>query len=201
MLTISHTRIEQKVFSAELGKDWRSRFVDFETVPVAAASIGQVHRGTILVPPPPADVPAPPAPELVKVAIKLQYPGVAQSIDSDLSSLSSLLVLSRLLPKGLYLENTIKVARRELGWEVDYSREADSTQTFNKLLQRDASKRGRKSKQHEEFVVPRVFRDWCTNKILVNEWMDGVHLEEVVQMPQRVRDLVSFVAFFFSLAL
>ena len=57
------------------------------------------------------------------VAVKIQYPGIADSIDSDLNNLSLLLTASRLLPKGLYLDKTIEVARMELGWECDYIRE------------------------------------------------------------------------------
>jgi predicted unusual protein kinase regulating ubiquinone biosynthesis (AarF/ABC1/UbiB family) len=91
-----------------------------------------------------------------RVAVKVQYPGVAASIESDLSYLRTLASMSSLLPKGLYLDNTIKVARRELGWECDYVREAESTETFRGLV--DAVY---KSKYHSRYSglrinVPRV---------------------------------------------
>ena len=94
---------------AELGPDWRANFLKFEEKPFSAASIGQVHRATTLAG---ADV-----------VVKVQYPGVAESISSDLGYLRSLLTASSFLPKGLFLDNTIKVATSELNWECDYVRE------------------------------------------------------------------------------
>ena len=98
------------VLAQNLGSDWRDLFTQFEEVPVAAASIGQVHKAVF-------------RPTGQEVAVKVQYPGVAKSIDSDLNNLSILLTASRLLPKGLFLEKTIANARTELAWECDYIRE------------------------------------------------------------------------------
>ena len=70
----------------ELGEDWRSKFLEFEEVPVAAASIGQVHRGKTL--------------DGCTVAIKVQYPGVADSIESDLKNLKRLVTYMNILPPG-----------------------------------------------------------------------------------------------------
>jgi aarF domain-containing kinase len=68
------------------------------------------------------------------VAVKVQYPGVAKSIDSDLSNLSSLLLFSNMLPPGLFLEKTIAVAKKELGMETDYENEAANQLRFKHLL-------------------------------------------------------------------
>ena len=107
------------VIAADLGPNWREElFQDFEERPMAAASIGQVH-GAVLK-------------NGKRVAVKVQYPGVADSISSDLNNLSLLLTASRLLPKGLYLDKTIANARTELAWECDYIREADAAKRFRK---------------------------------------------------------------------
>lgn len=81
----------------ELGPDWESSFNSFSLVPFAAASIGQVHNATIQH-----------SNRETRVAVKIQYPGVADSIYSDLQNLKMLLLFSGVLPKGLYLDNTIK---------------------------------------------------------------------------------------------
>ena len=91
-----------KVLAADLGADWRNLFDTFDEKPIAAASIGQVHTATL-------------KSTGERVAVKVQYPGVADSIDSDLSNLAVLLTASRLLPKGLFLDKTIANARIELG--------------------------------------------------------------------------------------
>ena len=98
-----------KVLASNLGQDWRDSFSEFEEKPIAAASIGQVHSAIL-------------KSNGERVAVKVQYPGVANSIDSDLNNLAVLLTASRLLPKGLYLEKTIANARTELAWECNYIR-------------------------------------------------------------------------------
>jgi aarF domain-containing kinase len=80
----------------ELGLNWRDNFKNFDPIPIAAASIGQVHSAVLSKPP------------YLPVAIKVQYPGVAASIDSDLNNLRTLVIVSNLLPKGLYLDNKLK---------------------------------------------------------------------------------------------
>lgn len=151
----------------ELGPTWESKFQEFDYHPRAAASVGQVHRAQLL--------------DGTAVAVKIQYPGVAESIDSDLNTLGKLLILSKLLPKGLYLERTIEVARKELAWETDYHREAEAMERFRGLLA-----------QSSEFLVPRVYHDLSTTKVLVMEWMEGVSLDRCITLPQSLRDKVSF---------
>ena len=96
-----------QVLVENLGPNWRDLYTSFNEIPMAAASIGQVHSAVLKSTGKP-------------VAVKIQYPGVADSIDSDLNNLSVLLTASRLLPKGLFLDKTIANARTELGWECDY---------------------------------------------------------------------------------
>ncbi len=69
-----------------------------------------------------------------QVAVKVQYPGVAKSIDSDLNNLASLLLFSNLLPPGLFLEKTIEVAKKELGMETNYENEAANQIKYKELV-------------------------------------------------------------------
>nr|XP_006824668.1 PREDICTED: chaperone activity of bc1 complex-like, mitochondrial-like [Saccoglossus kowalevskii] len=106
----------EKVLQRELGDDWRSKVKSFESKPFAAASIGQVHHATLH--------------DGREVALKIQYPGVAQGIDSDIDNIMAILNMWNVLPEGMYAENAIVVARREMLWEVDYVREAKMSQRF-----------------------------------------------------------------------
>ncbi|KAK9764496.1 hypothetical protein K7432_007935 [Basidiobolus ranarum] len=155
----------ETIMKEQLGSEWRERFLDFDTIPVAAASIGQVHKAKLL--------------DNSLVAVKVQYPGVAKSIDGDLKSLKSLLMMSSLLPKGLYLDNSIKAIRRELGWECDYVREAKCIETFQSFLKNDP-----------HFDVPKVYLDLSTSMILTTEFMDGVPLNKAARFDQQTRNMI-----------
>jgi hypothetical protein len=89
----------------QLGSDWRLNLSEFEHVPIAAASIGQVHRAKLL--------------DGTPIAMKIQYPGVADSIESDLNNLKRLIGLANVLPPGLFIDQIIKVARTELSMECE----------------------------------------------------------------------------------
>lgn len=156
----------ESVMRAELGADWEDKFIAFDRTPVAAASIGQVHRATLK--------------DGTHVAVKVQFPGVADSIGSDIANLSILLRGSALMPKGLYLQNTIAVMKRELEDECDYEREADAGKRFVELLKDDPV-----------FTVPKVI-DACTSKrVLTTEWAAGRPLSKLRNLTQTDRDLVS----------
>lgn len=155
------------VLTINLGSDWRELFSSFEEVPMAAASIGQVH-GAVL------------KSTGMPVAIKVQYPGVSTSIDSDLSNLSVLLTASRLLPKGLYLDKTIANARTELAWECDYVREAVAAKRFATLL----------SDEHNTFAVPAIIDDASSSQVLTMERMSGLGVTKVHNYTQEQKDWV-----------
>lgn len=155
-----------KVLSDNLGPNWRDLFTSFDEVPMAAASIGQVHAGVLKSTGKP-------------VAVKVQYPGVADSIDSDLNNLSILLTASRLLPRGLYLDKTIANARTELAWECDYLREAECGARFRKLLQDDPV-----------FVVPEVMPEASGKQVLTMEMLEGVAVTKIQDFTQEQRDWI-----------
>lgn len=85
----------EQVMKRELGDEWRAKFKSFDDKPFAAASIGQVHRGTLF--------------DDTKVAIKIQYPGVAKSIESDIDNLVGMLKVWDVFPPGIFIDNIVKV--------------------------------------------------------------------------------------------
>lgn len=155
-----------KVLAADLGADWRDLFDRFDEKPMAAASIGQVHSATL-------------KSTGERVAVKVQYPGVADSIDSDLSNLAVLLTASRLLPKGLFLDKTIANARTELAWECDYVREAECGRRFQDLLA-----------DEDIFVVPRVIPEASGKQVITMEYMDGVGVTKARDLSQAQKDWI-----------
>lgn len=88
--------------ASSLGQSWRSSFTEFDPIPFAAASIGQVHRATLA-----ASVS--PTGRREHVAVKIQFPNIAESVASDLSYIRLLLTAGRLLPPGLFLDKTLTV--------------------------------------------------------------------------------------------
>ncbi|KAK7531410.1 ubiquinone biosynthesis protein-like protein coq-8 [Phyllosticta citribraziliensis] len=156
-----------KVLARNLGDNWKDLFSEFEDVPIAAASIGQVHKAVL-------------KSTGQAVAVKVQYPGVADSIDSDLNNLSLLLTASRLLPKGLFLDKTIANARTELGWECDYLREAECQTRFRELLQDDS----------ETFRVPAVISEASGKEVLTSELMTGKGITKLKTLAQEERDWI-----------
>jgi aarF domain-containing kinase len=161
------TSQRDRVLASNLGSDWRDLFESFDEVPMAAASIGQVH-GAVL------------KSSRQRVAVKVQYPGVANSISSDLSNLSILLNASRLLPKGLYLDKTIANARTELAWECDYIREAESAKRFATLLEDEKN----------TFLVPKIYDEASGAQVLTMERMEGVGVTKIQKFSQDQRDWI-----------
>ncbi|KAG7195561.1 Ubiquinone biosynthesis [Scheffersomyces spartinae] len=142
----------EKVMVGDLGDGWRERlFASFEDVPIAAASIGQVHNAV--------------TEDLTPVVVKVQYPGVKDSIDSDLNNILMLLTASSILPPGLFLDKSIANARVELKWECDYIREAQNLIRFREMIKDDPA-----------FTVPQVFHKLCGEHVLTMERMRGVEI-------------------------
>lgn len=156
-----------KVLSANLGADWKELFASFDEIPLAAASIGQVHSAVL-------------KSNGARVAVKIQYPGVADSINSDLSNIGLLLTASRLLPKGLFLDKTIANARTELAWECNYIREAECGRRFEELL----------ADEKDVFVVPKVYDEASGKQVLTMEFMDGIGVTRVQSFSQEQKDWI-----------
>ncbi|KAI9324045.1 ABC1 family-domain-containing protein [Zopfochytrium polystomum] len=155
----------QRVMTKELGSDWSTRFASFDMVPMAAASIGQVHRAQLH--------------DGRQVAVKVQYPGVAASIESDLSYLRTLATMGSLLPKGMYIDDAIKVAKKELAWECDYYREADGRREVHWFRE-----------GFPRLNVPRVVRELSTGAVISSDFVEGVPIGTVTHLSQEKRDKV-----------
>jgi len=154
-----------KVLKSEWGPDWMNRFEHFQTRPIAAASIGQVHRAIL--------------PNGDDVAIKVQYPGVRESIDSDVKNVASLLRMTGLVPESMDVKPIIEEGRRQLHQEADYLREAQYLCRFGNLLSED-----------EDFQVPEFYEDLSTDKILAMSYIESRPIEEMMDAPQEVRNRI-----------
>lgn len=153
-----------QVLDAELGADWSTKLTSFDYEPIAAASIGQVHKATK---------------DGMEVAMKIQYPGVADSIESDIENVKLLLDYTNLIPKGLFLDRAIKVAKVELSRECDYELEAANQKQFRSLLS-DA----------EGFYVPLVVDDLSCKRVLSTEFVSGIPIDRVASLNQETRNYV-----------
>lgn len=91
---------------------------------------------------------------------------MAQSIESDIDNLVSMLKVWDVFPPGIFIDNVVKVAKRELAWEVDYLREAEYTTNFGKMIE-----------SFPQFKVPKVFNDLTTNRVLTTELVPGVPID------------------------
>lgn len=153
-----------QVLIAEWGKDWRKRFKRFEATPIAAASIGQVHRAVL--------------PDGRMIAIKVQYPGVAASIDADVDNVATLLRLSSLLPAGLDIAPLLAEAKLQLREEADYLREAEQMRRYGTLLAGNPA-----------FVVPAPLPELSSERILAMDFIPGVPIDTLQAADQPTRDL------------
>ncbi|KAL7579751.1 hypothetical protein ACA910_021892 [Epithemia clementina (nom. ined.)] len=160
---------------SQLGPDWRHLFVSFDELPFAAASIGQVHRATI---------PDPTGTQPRQVVVKVQYPGVARSIESDLRNLSMLVTMTGLSPKGLFIENVIRVGQEELKVECDYVRELKNQRKIKELVASDPML------VSNRFVVPDAFPSHSTSEVLTSEYISGGTIDKVSNMDQEERNRV-----------
>lgn len=156
----------KKVLTAAWGHDWLKRFKSFNVRPIAAASIGQVHRAMLK--------------DGRDVAIKVQYPGVAQSIDSDVANVTTLIKLSGLLPKGFEIDPYVEEARKQLHEETDYLLEASHLRKFQGLLG-----------ETDRYELPQVHEDLTVPSILTMSFVESQPLETVAALDQDLRNQIA----------
>lgn len=154
-----------KVLDTELGPDWSTKLKSFDYEPMAAASIGQVHRAVTK--------------DDMEVAVKIQYPGVADSIESDIENVKLLLSYTNLIPEKLYIDNAMKVAKEELSRECDYELEAKNQKLYRDLLRGEAG-----------FYVPIVIDDLSGKRVLTSELVPGIPIDKVSLLDQETRNYV-----------
>ncbi len=156
----------QGVLNAQWGAGWLKQFRRFDVRPFAAASIGQVHRAQTL--------------DGQDLAIKVQYPGVRDSIDSDVDNIATLMRLPGLVPRGMNLQPLLAEAKRQLHAEADYLAEATHLSQFGALLAGSDS-----------FVVPNLHPRLCTAKVLAMSFVQSAPLDSLIDAPQELRDRVA----------
>lgn len=152
------------------GKGWEKQFKHFSFTPMAAASIGQVHRAQAL--------------DGREMAIKIQYPGVRKSIDSDVDNVATLLRMSGLLPKQMEIKPLLRDAKRQLHDEADYLREGKYLQRYGELL---AGAR--------DYVLPQLYPELTTHCVLAMSLVHGVPVESLIDASQAERDRVMELLF------
>jgi predicted unusual protein kinase regulating ubiquinone biosynthesis (AarF/ABC1/UbiB family) len=156
----------QTVLNAEWGPGWYSRFARFDVRPFAAASIGQVHRAML--------------PDGTDLAVKVQYPGVRNSIDSDVENVATLLRLPGLMPRGMDLSPLLAEAKRQLHAEADYTAEAQHLARFGDLLAGS-----------DIFTLPTLHAPLCTQQVLAMTYVESAPLDSLLDAPQALRDRVA----------
>jgi predicted unusual protein kinase regulating ubiquinone biosynthesis (AarF/ABC1/UbiB family) len=154
------------VMQQSFGQGWEQHFKRFSFTPMAAASIGQVHAAI--------------SQSDRQLALKIQYPGIDQSIDSDVDNVATLLKVSRLLPDGLDLHPLLQEAKRQLHEEADYLLEAGHLRRFAVALE-----------ESPEFLVPGVDEHFTRRNILAMDLLEGEPIESLVTATQETRDRIA----------
>ncbi len=148
------------------GRDWEKGFRRFSFTPLAAASIGQVHAAVTA--------------DGRRLALKVQYPGIRESIDSDVDNVATLLRVTRLLPRELEISPLLEEAKRQLHQEADYLQEAEHLQRFGRLLADTPA-----------FLLPAVDWEYTRADVLAMTHLDGQCVETLVGADQPTRDRVA----------
>ena len=154
------------VMQDSFGQGWEKHFKHFSFAPMAAASIGQVHAAI--------------SHSDRQLALKIQYPGISQSIDSDVDNVATLLKVSGLVPDGLDLQPLLQEAKRQLHEEADYLLEAGHMRRFAVALE-----------ESPEFMVPGVDQDLTRKNILAMDFLEGEPIESLATASQTTRDQVT----------
>jgi predicted unusual protein kinase regulating ubiquinone biosynthesis (AarF/ABC1/UbiB family) len=162
----------ERVLSEEYEEPASEHFSDFEQEAFAAASIGQVHRATLN--------------DGRLVAVKIQYPGVAEALESDMRNAGMLVRLARALAPGLDAKAVAKELRERVMEELDYEYEAQNQRTF-----------ARAYRGHPFIYVPDVLTRLSRRRVLVTEYVGGMQFDEVKQLDHEQRSRFGEIVFRF----
>ncbi len=162
----------RKVIESELDESLTDEFAEFDEDAIAAASIGQVYRARLH--------------DGRDVAVKVQYPGVAQAVRSDLQNLGLLMRVAKRIAPGMDSKAMTAEIRERVSDELDYEQEAQAQRAF-----------ARAWREHPFVVVPDVVTSLSRERILVTEWVEGLSFEEVRELPSAERDRFGEIVFRF----
>ena len=161
----------EKVLSEEYeGEPLSELFAEFEPEAFAAASIGQVHRAELL--------------DGRRVAVKIQYPGIAEALDADLRNAGTIVRLARALAPGLDAKAIANELRERVMEELDYEYEAQNQRSF-----------ARAYREHPFIYVPEVITRLSRRRVLVTELVEGIGFEQVKQLPHEERSRFGEIVF------
>ncbi len=163
----------RKVMEAEFGDRLTDVFATFDETPIAAASIGQVYRATL-------------ASDGREVAVKVQYPRVAEAVRADMQNLGMLLRLAKRVAPGLDVKSTAQEIRDRIHEELDYELEAGNQRALARIF------RG-----HPFIVVPDVVTELSRERVMVSEFVEGVGFDTIRDLPATDRDRIGEIIFRF----
>ncbi|MGY0615350.1 ABC1 kinase family protein [Vibrio sp. FJH11] len=153
------------VMENSLGPNWKAEFLAFNFKPIASASIGQVHQAY-------SDAGD-------KLAVKVQYPGIRKSINSDVDNVGTLLKVVGLIPESVDYKGLLEEAKKQLHDEANYLREAHFAIRYYQAL-----------KEHPHFVVPKIHPESSSQSVLAMEFIEGAPVDTIVNYDQKTRDTV-----------
>jgi predicted unusual protein kinase regulating ubiquinone biosynthesis (AarF/ABC1/UbiB family) len=161
----------EKVLAEEYeGAGIESMFAEFDREAFAAASIGQVHRATLL--------------DGRRVAVKVQYPGVADALEADLGNAGMLVRMAKMMAPGIDSKSVIRELRERVLEELDYELEAQNQRSF-----------ARGYRDHPFIYVPDVITRLSRRRVLVTEFVEGIGFDEVKQLDQEDRSRFGEIIF------
>ena len=158
-----------RVLDAQLGTKWRNRFASFDDMPIASASIGQVHKAIWS--------------DGREVAVKIQYPGADEALRADLKTMQRMVSIFKQLSPGADVQGVVDELIERTEMELDYRLEADNQRAFAAAY-----------KDHPHFVVPAVVAS--APKVVIAEWIDGIPLAQIIRTgTQEQRNLMGYRLF------
>ena len=162
----------EKVIEADYGEPVSEHFTEFEPEAFAAASIGQVHRATLI--------------DGREVAVKIQYPGVAEALEDDLRNAGMLVRLAKALAPGLDAKAVAEELRERVMEELDYEYEAQNQRSFSRAY-----------REHPFIYVPDVITRLSRRRVLVTELVEGIQFDEIKQLDAEQRSRFGEIVFRF----
>jgi predicted unusual protein kinase regulating ubiquinone biosynthesis (AarF/ABC1/UbiB family) len=160
------------VIEEDYGEPVGEHFAEFEPEAFAAASIGQVHRATLI--------------DGRKVAVKIQYPGVAEALEADLRNAGMVVRLAKAIAPGLDAKAVAQELRERVLEELDYEYEAQNQRSF-----------ARAYRDHPFIYVPDVITRLSRRRVLVTEYVEGMQFDDVKQLGDEQRSRFGEIVFRF----